>query len=97
MTARDFDVHMGAGMQCIQCHTFKEHKVEGAGTQMSGMDWPTNEQRPYCENCHKKNAPHRTAVLNRHAASVACTTCHIPQFAKKDATDMRRDWSKPSE
>ena len=94
--ARDFDVHMGAGMQCIQCHKFKEHKVEGAGTQMSGMDWPTNEQRPYCENCHK-SAPHRTAALNRHAASVACTTCHIPQIAKKDATDMRRDWSKSDE
>jgi hypothetical protein len=94
--ARDFDVHMGAGMQCVQCHKFKEHKVEGAGTQMSGMDWPTNEQRPFCENCHK-NAPHRTAVLNRHASSVACTTCHIPHFAKKDATDMRRDWSKSAE
>ena len=93
---REFDVHMGAGMQCIQCHKFKEHKVEGAGTQMSGMDWPANEQRPACENCHK-SAPHRTAVLNRHASAVACTTCHIPQFAKEDATDMRRDWSKSGE
>src|SRR5574340_466290 len=91
--ARDFDVHMGSGMQCIQCHKFREHKVEGAGTQMSGMDCPSNEQRRFCENCHK-SAPHRTAVLTRHAASVACTTCPIPEFAKKDATDMRGDWSK---
>jgi hypothetical protein len=36
-------------------------------------------------------------VLNRHAASVACTTCNIPQIAKKDPTDMRRDWSKSEE
>lgn len=93
---RDFDVHMGSGMQCIQCHKFKDHKVEGAGTQMSGMDWPTNPHRPQCEGCHKA-APHANAALNRHTASVACATCHIPSFAKKDATDMRRDWSRAEE
>ena len=93
--ARDFDVHMGGGMQCIQCHKFTDHKVEGAGTQMSGMDWP-NERRPQCEACHK-SAPHRNAQLNRHTSAVACATCHIPSFAKKDATDMRRDWSRSEE
>ena len=93
---RDFDVHMGSGMQCIQCHKFKDHRIEGAGTQMSGMDWPTNEQRPQCEACHKA-APHVNAALNRHTASVACATCHIPSFAKKDPTDVRRDWSRAEE
>jgi hypothetical protein len=93
---REFDVHMGSGMQCIQCHKFKDHKVEGAGTQMSGMDWPSSERRPQCENCHKA-AAHKDAELNRHASAVACTTCHIPSFAKKDATDMRRDWSRSEE
>lgn len=93
---RDFDVHMGSRMQCIQCHKFTEHKVEGAGTQMSGMDWPANAQRPQCESCHK-GAFHKVAALNRHASSVACTTCHIPDFARKDPTDMRRDWSKAEE
>ncbi|MBI1942898.1 MAG: hypothetical protein HYS35_04460 [Betaproteobacteria bacterium] len=95
--SRDFDVHMGSGMQCIQCHKFKDHKVEGAGTQMSGMDWPTNAQRPQCESCHQ-GAPHqKNAALNRHTAAVACATCHIPSFARKDRTDMRRDWSKSEE
>jgi hypothetical protein len=93
---RDFDVHMGSGMQCIQCHKFKEHRAEGAGTQMSGMDWPTNEQRPQCEGCHAA-APHKSAQINRHAASVACATCHIPAIAKKDPTDLRRDWSRAEE
>jgi hypothetical protein len=92
---RDFDVHMGGGMQCIQCHKFKEHRIEGAGTQMSGMDRP-NEQRPQCQSCHQ-GAVHKQAVLNRHTTSVYCTTCHIPSFARKDATDMRRDWSKAEE
>jgi len=93
---RDFDVHMGSGMQCIQCHKFREHKVEGAGTQMSGMDWPSNVERPQCESCHRA-APHTNAALDRHTASVYCTTCHIPSFAKKDPTDMRRDWSQAEE
>jgi hypothetical protein len=93
---RDFDVHMGGGMQCIQCHKFRDHKADGAGTQMSGMDWPTNEQRPQCENCHRDTL-HKEAVLNRHTSAVYCTTCHIPTFARKDATDMRRDWSRSEE
>jgi hypothetical protein len=33
--------------------------------------------------------------LNKHAATVNCTVCHIPKFAREDATDMVRDWSKP--
>jgi Cytochrome c bacterial len=93
---RDFDVHMGSGMQCIQCHKFREHRVEGAGTQMSGMDWPSNADRPGCESCHR-SAPHASAALNRHTKAVYCTTCHIPSFAKKDPTDMRRDWSQAEE
>jgi hypothetical protein len=90
---RDFDVHLGSGMQCIQCHAFKEHKLLGSGTQMGGTDRP-NDPRPQCEGCHK-GAPHPTnTVLSRHARSVACTTCHIPTYARHDRTDMRRDWSR---
>ncbi len=35
------------------------------------------------------------AILDHHTARVYCTVCHIPTFAKDDATDMRRDWSTP--
>lgn len=89
---RDFDVHMGSGMQCIQCHQFRAHRVRGGGTQMSGPDLP-DEQRLRCEGCHK-GALHSQAVVNRHMSAVACTTCHIPLFARKDPTDMHRDWSQ---
>lgn len=89
---RDFDVHLGSGMQCIQCHKFKEHKVLGSGTQMGGVDRP-GEAQPQCEGCHRGQV-HASAALNRHTRSVACTTCHIPTFARHDATDMRRDWSR---
>ncbi len=89
---RDFDAHMGSGMQCIQCHRFQDHRVKGGGTQMGGMDLP-NDQRPQCENCHKGQV-HANAALDRHIAAVSCTTCHIPAFARKDPTDVHRDWSK---
>ena len=89
---RDFDVHMGSGIQCIQCHKFQDHRVSGGGTLMGGMDLP-NDQRPRCESCHKTQV-HKNATLNRHASAVYCTTCHIPGFARKDPTDMHRDWSK---
>lgn len=89
---REFDVHIGSGMQCIQCHRFQDHRVLGSGTQMGGMDQPGVAQ-PDCESCHGGQV-HGRADLNRHTRSVACTTCHIPSFARKDPTDMRRDWSR---
>lgn len=88
---REFDVHMGSNMQCIQCHKFKDHKVLGAGTQMSGKD--SGDARAQCESCHKGRL-HAKADVERHTQRVYCTACHIPAFARKDRTDMRRDWSR---
>ncbi len=88
---RDVDVHMGSNMSCIQCHKFKDHKVVGAGTQVAGKD--PGEQRAQCEGCHRGQV-HAKAELNKHAIRVYCTACHIPMFARKDKTDMRRDWSR---
>jgi hypothetical protein len=90
--ARDFDVHMGSGMQCIQCHKFQDHRILGSGTQMGGMDRP-QDPPPRCEGCHRGQV-HAKPELNRHTRTVACTTCHIPTFARHDPTDMRRDWSR---
>jgi hypothetical protein len=88
---REFDVHMGSGMSCIQCHKFEDHKVLGSGTQLAGQDRPGASNR--CENCHTGSI-HEESTLNRHVQSVYCTTCHIPSFAKTQATDMHRDWSQ---
>jgi mono/diheme cytochrome c family protein len=33
-------------------------------------------------------------VLNHHAKRVDCAVCHVPTFAREEATDMARDWSK---
>jgi hypothetical protein len=49
-----------------------------------------------CAGCHKE-APHGNERLNRHAARVACATCHVPTFAKGLPTNVWWDWSKAGE
>jgi len=91
----EFDVHMasaGNDMQCVDCHAGEDHRVKGRGTDLAGSD--TLGPRLTCDSCHGE-APHRVAALNAHVARVYCTSCHVPTFAKQDATDMVRDWSTP--
>jgi hypothetical protein len=95
-TDREFDVHMGTDggdMSCIDCHEGEDHRVRGRGVDLAGTDMP-DADRLTCAECHDEN-PHDVIVLDKHAERVACETCHIPTFAKKDATDMNRDWSTP--
>jgi hypothetical protein len=91
----DFDVHMateGNDLQCITCHGGEDHRVRGRGTDLSGTDMPSKPLSCDAADCHG-STPHKAEVLNYHTARVYCTTCHIPTFAKDDATDMVRDWS----
>ena len=94
-TVRDYDVHMGkdgANMECIGCHKGSDHRVKGRGSDLSANDMAETVR---CQDCHK-DAPHADANLNRHATRVDCSVCHVPDFARTDATDMHRDWSIPS-
>ncbi len=91
----EFDVHMasdGNDMSCIECHEGEDHRVRGRGTDLSGTDMPQSPLR--CTECHDAK-PHNIAALDHHTDKVYCTVCHIPTFAKEDATDMVRDWSTP--
>jgi hypothetical protein len=91
----EYDVHMGtdgADMSCVECHAGEDHRVLGRGADLAGTDRPG--ERLSCENCHDAD-PHGVVVLDHHAGRIACATCHIPTFAKTDATDMSRDWSAP--
>jgi octaheme c-type cytochrome (tetrathionate reductase family) len=98
-TTKKQDVHMGSkasggqDMVCQACHKTREHKIAGASSMMAHYD-----SRAACTDCHSgKNAPHlkskNGAILNRHIATVACETCHIPVFAKGQATKMSWKWS----
>ncbi|MBI9071611.1 MAG: tetrathionate reductase family octaheme c-type cytochrome [Melioribacteraceae bacterium] len=88
---KDVDVHMAANgmdMVCVDCHTAENHKLKGKLYSISS----TNSDRSNCEDCHT-NLPHFDEMLNRHTAKIACQTCHIPEYAKVNATKMAWKWS----
>ena len=88
---KEIDVHMAveeANLQCIDCHTTKNHMIAGKMYSLSSM----NINRVYCEDCHTES-PHSDNILNEHTVKVACQTCHIPRYAKVNATKLHWDWS----
>lgn len=88
---RSVDVHMGANgmdMSCVDCHGGENHKMKGKLYSVSSE----NKDRAFCEDCHT-NLPHFDDLLNRHGSKVACQTCHIPTYAKVNATKMDWRWS----
>lgn len=88
---RSTDVHMaveGNDFQCHTCHETENHQVPGANMAVS----PDGANGFGCTKCHDE-APHKESRINKHTASVACQTCHIPFFAKEQPTQMDWDWS----
>jgi len=89
--SRDVDVHMaktGINMECVDCHTTEKHVISGKMYSVSS----TNTNRLSCTQCHG-NTPHELSIINEHTVKVACQTCHIPTYAKANATKMTWDWS----
>jgi octaheme c-type cytochrome (tetrathionate reductase family) len=96
---RKLDVHMGtrasggADMACQACHVTRNHRIAGASSMTAHYD-----ERVNCESCHSgAKAPHQKskngAIIAKHLDSVACQTCHIPYFARSQATRMEWYWS----
>ena len=104
---RNFDVHMaktGANLACQSCHTVKNHRIAGRGSDLRQTD--LNVQMSCSTSaCHPKmlsSKGHSSSDVNRHINKVACQTCHIKTFARNaadtsatEATEMHRDWLKP--
>jgi octaheme c-type cytochrome (tetrathionate reductase family) len=87
------DFHMGAlGFVCTDCHTTEEHKIMGASHGSMAAD----QNHIYCTDCHEEEV-HESANLNKHVESVACETCHIPEFARVIPTKIWWDWSLAGE
>lgn len=89
---KDVDVHMAANgmdMECTACHNGKNHNIAGRLYSVSS----TNTNRATCEQCHT-NTPHFSKLLNQHGGKIACQTCHIPTYAKVNATKMAWKWSE---
>lgn len=96
-TSPDIDVHMAAGLQCVDCHTTQSHKIGGGGYMIAQE---LTEVKVACENCHT-DAPHdgeNAEALNGHTDRVACQTCHIPMVARDPdyPTQMVRDYATPA-
>jgi octaheme c-type cytochrome (tetrathionate reductase family) len=84
------DVHMGKySFQCVDCHRTEKHNIRGRAFSVSVSD----KNGIGCEDCHTR-PPHADERLNRHVASVACATCHIPEYARSVPTKTEWDWSK---
>ena len=106
---RHLDVHMdakGLNFTCSTCHATKGHNIPGSRytpigkeTGQAFMRGQAKDQASpaTCQSCHDQ-APHKAgglvhAKLNEHTDKLACQTCHIPQFARGQATKMSWDWS----
>ncbi|MDP4115005.1 MAG: tetrathionate reductase family octaheme c-type cytochrome [Bacteroidota bacterium] len=89
--SKETDIHMassGMNLGCTECHKTEKHLISGKMYSLSSM----NRNRATCEECHTDN-PHSETVLNQHTYKVACQTCHIPVYAKVNATKLDWDWS----
>ena len=95
--SQELDVHLspdGGDFTCATCHAGKAHEIKG---RIYNGETPV-----LCEDCHSgERAPHQEsevgAVLAQHTEHVACQTCHIPAYARGQATKMSWDWSTAGE
>jgi hypothetical protein len=78
----------GPNMVCVDCHEAPNHNIKGRSYSVSA----TNTNRLHCYDCHTET-PHNDAILDYHNHKVACQTCHIPVYAKVNATTLYWDWS----
>ena len=95
--AAEIDYHMGKiDMRCQDCHTTRQHQIAGLS-----FNAPVLEERTGCESCHGAQ-PHGitgnvSRHLDNHVKTVACESCHIPQFARQYPTQLSVDFSKAGE
>ena len=83
------DVHMGKlDFTCQACHTTEDHKISGSSLHTAITEGPARN----CIDCHK-GEPHEDGSLNAHSQSIACQTCHIPEFSRSLPTKVYWDWS----
>jgi hypothetical protein len=68
------DVHVLAGMQCMDCHTGSD--VHGDGTQHASMK-QVGVVSAKCETCHEKIS--QTVSHTVHGGKLDCNACHVRQ------------------
>ena len=84
--AGNLDVHIAAGMVCVDCHSSRE--IHGDGVEWKSMKEP-GAMDTQCENCHETVTESRSHTVHgdkldckacheRHVLS--CTNCHFDTF-----------------
>jgi len=83
------DVHMdaaGLNFSCTECHVTENHDI-------SGSRYEHDDEVKACVDCHNADS-HEDVLINEHAETLACQSCHIPTYARGGiATKMTWDWS----
>lgn len=74
---------------CAQCHGDGPH-----GRDFAFRSEKEREAAGRFTAGPQKLAPWQSLRRNWHARRVACQTCHIPAFARENATKLSWDWSK---
>ncbi len=102
-TTRDFDVHMGTDggqLVCVDCHQVKR---DAEGNMLShgigGMPYHSIDEGNMkdCGDCHGSAANIHAGtsvaqIIGNHQA-LACQVCHIPVFARNEATKTEWWWA----
>lgn len=89
---KETDVHAAKGMVCVDCHKAKGHKMP---TGFDPNNWANDGVRLACSDCHTEK-PHKDEDYNRHAARIACQTCHIIRTGGAVAKDFTT-WEQGSD
>ena len=90
-TAESGDVHVAAGLTCIDCHKFKDHLMAGA----ENLNDDSSVTRVSCTDCHTGKHPVGFTAIDIHEERIACQTCHIPAIAQdlNYPTSVSQDWT----
>jgi hypothetical protein len=79
-------------MRCQDCHTTTAHRIAGLS-----FNKPVTEGRVSCEQCHGDQPHGISGIFSRHlddhVDTVACETCHIPDFARETPTLLHNDFA----
>jgi len=92
----DWDIHAAAGLECLDCHISRGHKIARGkkGVDLVANDLPDIEVS--CIKCHGDD-PHEAGdfadVYNDHVDKIACETCHIHKLYPDNL--IFRDWANP--
>jgi octaheme c-type cytochrome (tetrathionate reductase family) len=90
----------GLNFTCTRCHTTEKHSIAGRCYKSTELTDRRNLldydqiKRITCYACHSETPHEPGAKPNDHTDKVACQTCHIPAFARKNSTKVYWDWSQ---